>query len=157
MPMGGGMNPLFGANPFAMNNPFMNQRPREEAPDEGGFNVDDLVKRIDAKIAELEEEERREKEEEEKKNRIIDAKVTEPNVTEAPVVEENKEDEEIPEPVIINEEDNGEEIPKVNIPVQQELPRTAPVQAAPEQPNSNLYSDDTDEDNFFDDFFSDEE
>ena len=29
---------------------------------EGGFNVDDLVKRIDAKIAELEEEERREKE-----------------------------------------------------------------------------------------------
>ena len=28
----------------------------------GGFNVDDLVKRIDAKIAELEEEERREKE-----------------------------------------------------------------------------------------------
>jgi len=33
----------------------------------GGFNVDDIVKRIDAKIAELEEEERREKEAQEKK------------------------------------------------------------------------------------------
>ena len=31
------------------------------------FNVDELVKKIDAKIAELEEEERREKEEAEKK------------------------------------------------------------------------------------------
>lgn len=40
----------------------------------GGFNVDDLVKRIDAKIAELEEEERLEKEKEEKKKKTIESK-----------------------------------------------------------------------------------
>lgn len=52
--MPGGFNPegLFG-------------KPKEKPA--GGFNVDELVKRIDAKIAELEEEERREKEEEERK------------------------------------------------------------------------------------------
>ena len=50
---GGGTNPF---NPFA---------PVSDEPSSGGgsggFNVDDLVKRIDAKIAELEEEERQEK------------------------------------------------------------------------------------------------
>ncbi len=48
--------PFGGAMPF---NPFMNQEPTR--PGNGGINVDDLVKRIDAKIAELEEEERQEK------------------------------------------------------------------------------------------------
>ena len=189
MAMGGGMNPLFGANPFAMSNPFMNQRPREESPDEGGFNVDDLVKRIDAKIAELEEEERREKEEEEKRNKIIDAKVEEPKetmapVTEAKVIEENKEpEEEIPEPVIINDEEENKMTPSQTIPttsgpiteVQVEQPKSVPptepepvtqprivippktVPVAQSQPANNLYNDNTDEDNFFDDFFSDEE
>ncbi len=42
--------------------------PKEHKPfGNGGFNVDDLVKKIDAKIAELEEEERKEKEEQAKK------------------------------------------------------------------------------------------
>ena len=43
----------------------------------GGFNVDDLVKRIDAKIAELEEEERQEKAklESETKNDIREEKI----------------------------------------------------------------------------------
>ena len=50
-------NPLFaeptvnGVNPFGMS--------PTSSPMGGGFNVDDLVKRIDAKIAELEEEERK--------------------------------------------------------------------------------------------------
>ena len=50
----------------AMPNPFMGP----VMPNGGGssFNVDDLVKRIDAKIAELEEEERLEKEAQEKAN-----------------------------------------------------------------------------------------
>ena len=47
-------SPFGGGAPF---NPFM----QDSAPKPtGGFNVDDLVKRIDAKIAELEEEERQE-------------------------------------------------------------------------------------------------
>ena len=63
-PSGGNQNNPFGfggsANSF---NPFM---PSSDSSgfggNSGGFNVDDLVKRIDAKIAELEEEERQEKE-----------------------------------------------------------------------------------------------
>ena len=57
----------FGGGAF---NPF--EQERGPKPSGGGFNVDDLVKRIDAKIAELEEEERQEqaKLEEEKNNKI---------------------------------------------------------------------------------------
>ena len=49
MPFGGSDTPF---------NPFVPSKPSNNG---GGFNVDDLVKRIDAKIAELEEEERQEK------------------------------------------------------------------------------------------------
>lgn len=58
------------------NDPFFNSgmfggmpippTPNKTGPNPGGFNVDDLVKRIDAKIAELEEEERLEKEKQQK-------------------------------------------------------------------------------------------
>lgn len=69
MPSLAGMPPLSGMNsrPQANNipNPFMNMGNSNNQ----SSNLDDLVKRIDAKIAELEEEERREKEEAEKKKR----------------------------------------------------------------------------------------
>ena len=55
-----GSNPLFNSNPIGGVNPF--GMPSATNDSNGSFNVDDLVKRIDAKIAELEEEERREKE-----------------------------------------------------------------------------------------------
>ena len=60
-PAPGGMqsNP-FGFGGGAPFNPFM-PAPEKPTSSGGGFNVDDLVKRIDAKIAELEEEERQEK------------------------------------------------------------------------------------------------
>lgn len=76
----GGMQ---GASPFGGFNPFEalknnNQMPepnqfQNKAPENSGFNVDDLVKKIDAKIAELEKEEqleaeKRKKEIEEKKH-----------------------------------------------------------------------------------------
>ena len=89
-PMMGRMaNPLFGPNPFAMNSPY------SEGPSnkEDSFNVDDLVKRIDAKIAELEEEERLEKEKEEKK-KVIDAEVVASTSTEEAkpeVIDNNRE------------------------------------------------------------------
>ena len=69
-------NPLFNK---MMNQPDFNKAPQSNVPfnipkepevkdDDDGFNVDELVKKIDAKIAELEEEERRNnKEKEEKK------------------------------------------------------------------------------------------
>ena len=56
---------LFGGMPPMMNPGFPSGNPS------GGFNADDLVKRIDAKLAELEEEERQEKAKEEaEKNRL---------------------------------------------------------------------------------------
>ena len=75
MPIGGGMPSLGGGNPFSgllggNSNP-------NKSGGEDSFNVDDLVKRIDAKIAELEEEERREQEnskvKDSKEEKIIDA------------------------------------------------------------------------------------
>jgi hypothetical protein len=75
-----GNMPGMGSSPFGNvsgidNNPFggsLNSDGDDKASKGGtteSFNVDDLVKKIDAKIAELEEEERREKEEAEKKNK----------------------------------------------------------------------------------------
>jgi len=60
-PFGGGNSPFA---PSAPNNSFGPNPPmfNNSQPNSDGFNVDELVKRIDAKIAELEEEERREKE-----------------------------------------------------------------------------------------------
>ena len=58
-------------NPFAVPNPALNSMNRPSGMfnssnnSESTFNVEDLVKKIDAKIAELEEEERREKEKQE--------------------------------------------------------------------------------------------
>ena len=58
-------SPFGGGAPF---NPFIASN--DSAPSGGGgFNVDDLVKRIDAKIAELEEEERQEKAKLEQENK----------------------------------------------------------------------------------------
>ena len=69
-----------GGMPF---NPFMPSRPSipgMPSSKDDDFNVDELVKRIDAKIAELEEEERREQEKESKinsdsKNSSIDTSI----------------------------------------------------------------------------------
>ena len=134
----GGGNPLFGANPFAMANPFTNARPREESDD--GFNVDDLVKRIDAKIAELEEEERREKEKEAG------------NVKEA-IVTEKEPSEIVPPELTIIDDDANKTIPE---PKKEPVPEPAVINKNVNDDTKNLYSDDTDEDNFFDDFFADE-
>ena len=64
-PMFGGMPGLFDKKDDSMKMPS------------GGMNIDDLVKRIDAKIAELEEEEKREAEAEEKTSKITDTSLLE--------------------------------------------------------------------------------
>ena len=61
--------PFGGSSPFGGANPFGQPKSNDN------FNVDDLVKRIDAKIAELEEEEKREQEQQKKKsNNVSDKK-----------------------------------------------------------------------------------
>ena len=101
--MGGGSMPspfMGGSNGLSLNS-LLGNIPSDDnkVQDDDSINVDDLVKRIDAKIAELEAEEAREKEE---NDRVIDVDVTD-SVS-----------------------------------------------------DSSMYEDGTDDDDFFDDFFSDD-
>ena len=103
-----------------------------EDDEDFGFNVDELIKKIDAKIAEIEAEEKKEIKEtiaESKPIEKLDEDVFEP--TTLPKLEPAK-------PVVVNEQ------PK-------ELPR---LQEEPIKPSINLdIPDDNDDDDFFDDFF----
>ena len=123
----GGMGGMSGMNGMGMN-PFMGMdspmggRPQPSKPSPA-FDVDDLVKRIDAKIAELEEEERQEKAKEEAKKKEQEAKSS----TAIPAANIS-----IPEAVVIDEKPRE---------VKEEEPRVI-----------NGVTDDQ----FFDDFFSDE-
>ena len=147
-------NPMFANNPFAMNAssgggmfPFGGQS-APQSTEGGNFNVDDLVKRIDAKIAELEEEERKEQAEAAKKN----TDTAKPEVASPKPEVDTKQS--VTAPVIIEPEKesladivNSTQEKKVDNPVNiEELSKE----------NNNLYEDNTDDDNFFDDFFSDE-
>ena len=145
-------NPLFSANPFGISNPFMAPRMSQEPDnDSGGFNVDDLVKRIDAKIAELEEEERKEKEEEDRKQKIARGHQGTPvDNNEIPSIVENVE--------IAEQNDIPNGVAVQNNIVQDNATNNEQVVNNGElnKENDKLYIDDTDDDNFFDDFFYDE-
>ena len=135
-PFGGGSP--FGGSPFGGANPFMGMPSpsllgKEEDSADGGFNIDDLVKKIDAKIAEIEKEEENTKKLEEQKatpfEELIETKA-----------QENKE--------IIDT--RAEEVKEpINTEVVKEAPKT-------EIPVSNMYENNTNDDDFFDDFFSDD-
>jgi len=115
---GGGPNiPAAPFNPFAM-----------PSDDNNDFNVDDLVKKIDAKIAELEEEERKEKEKLEKEKQSKEATI--------PAIDSN----DIKPQVLDTIEENVEN--KVQKPI------------VKEEIKDN--TDDISDDQFFDDFFADE-
>lgn len=120
------MPPMFGGMPNGM--PNTNQNPRNEMPNlfgnnsgvpNGGFNVDDIIKKIDAKIAEIEEEEKRE------------AANKQANVKDDVKIEEKDSN------VVLNEQ------PKI-------------IEEKPIQ-DSKVKIDDVSDDQFFDDFFSDDE
>ena len=148
-------NPMFGPNPFMMNNPFAGPRMKEN--DDSSFNVDDLVKRIDAKIAELEEEERKEKEEEERKQKMARGHVAQPLAQNTTVINTSE------KPVVsVNINDNNKNVhlenPAIETPINEEnKPSNDTVNISELSNQSNItYADNTDDDNFFDDFFSDE-
>ena len=197
MPNGGGMNPMMGGMPGMGSmmggmpgmNPMMggmpgmtnNMPPRNPGMPNGGLNVDDLVKRIDAKIAELEEEERREKEKQEAvKNKPQDVNANNNGVQLGNIFDLAKEDSVIPakpdeKKVDINHISNDR--PK-NKPTFEDLfkpidkPKdliseaeiTRPVnnqRKSLETKETNTKETKTEEyvsdDQFFDDFFSDDE
>ena len=148
-------NPMFSPNPFMMNNPFAGPKMKES--DDSSFNVDDLVKRIDAKIAELEEEERKEKEEEERKQQMARGHVAQGL---APKVEvENA----LPQATVnINLNTDNRTVHLENPVIEKQIneenkPSNDTVNIAElSNKDNNAYADNTDDDNFFDDFFSDE-
>ena len=163
--MGMGAVPMFGNNPFAMNNPFANH---QSEASQGGFNVDDLVKRIDAKIAELEEEERIEKEKQEKeKNKTISTTI-ENSTDDVEIVKPREEI--IPDKIndinILNDEEdkrktidmsNVQEVIPVNKEEKKEVTDENKTINISELSNANKAKvEEDDDDNFFDDFFSDE-
>ncbi len=107
-------------------NPFL-EEPKpffESAPMGGGFNVDEIMKKIDAKIAALEQEEK-EKQEAERKNATVSVQN-----------EQNQEEPMLKEPA--NEESS-----------QQGNSSPSPIS----QPSFSLELNDEDDDDFFDDFF----
>lgn len=131
-------NPFMqGVNPFAKM-PNILDEPKSQAPEQESFNIDDLVKKIDAKIAEIEKEEEAKSEEESKSlNDLI------PNKVEAQT-------EAIPSEV----ENQTIEVPEVNNQVEAPKVSTSPINK--DDIVDNMYEDNTDDDDFFDDFFSDE-
>ena len=128
-PMG---SPFGGVNPFMqMNNPFGGGLPpflkddnETNDSDSGSFNIDDLVRKIDAKIAEIEKEEKETQELHEHKN--------------------------IPFEELISNSDEEQEKSKVIDVNVEEKPKEVQESLA------NMYEDNTNDDDFFDDFFSDD-
>lgn len=131
-PMGGGIpNPTGMPRPNnTMNNnqmpPFMNPNTESNAgPKKPSFDVDELVKKIDAKIAELEKEEAMNKQKQQQKLDAIKSKEEKPVKDVSPVKE------------------------VVNVPI----PEVKSVVNEQPKKEVNLSLDDDDDDDFFDDFF----
>ena len=171
MPGMPGMPPMFGNS--GMDRPMPPTRPTQNKPGNNDFNIEDLVKKIDAKIAALEEEERQEKAKleadqkstltpkiEEKKENVFDAKIEE--IKNEPKIEEKVEIKtEIPQEVksyksseISIDEKALEE--KLNNILNDDVDKALEKQNPPrrEVPTITL-DEEISEDKFFDDFFDD--
>ena len=168
------MNPMFNSNPFQSNginpfagnqvNPFQdNSTMTNPFQGSGEVDVDDLLKKIDAKIAELEEEEKQEKEKNNKDNNVetVSEKTDQDKVLEEfkfDLDEElkNKQNEEVELLDISNTEanktfndiliDNSNEIEK---PVKKDVDSSTIS-------NNTINNANVTDDQFYDDFFQDE-
>ena len=198
-------NPMMGAgapNPFGNtpSNPFVESAPNPFAPSEKpsnpfeqavnriptekpmptpeppkDFDVDALVRKIDAKIAELEEEERREKEQQEKKENIkqeqpIEKEKEEPkeekSIEDISPIPSSPEDfkQKISDIVADQEKDEKVEESKVQEKIEEETFEKLQEEHK-EEPNDDVKVNDDiiiedheeHDDNFFDDFFDDDD
>jgi hypothetical protein len=124
----------------------------EDDDDDLGFDVDELVKKIDAKIAELEAEEKRNKElEEAKKN--MPQQDTIPSVTSTPFNDLSSLGEEITFEVNNPKYEEIEDFESQPIqPLGTDVPQEVRTDNKPIQVNLNL-EEESDDDDFFDDFF----
>jgi len=156
-------------NPFASTNPSGptgNSNPQPSSSP-SGFNVDDLIKKIDAKIAEIEEEEKKQKAEAtEKAEKPVDVKASKSEIEPAKV-EMPKEPEKTKPP--ISKPSIDDYLSKMNQTKEQfekktpKVEEAKPVQTLSGVENKQIFDNkiqkkeiDTTDDQFFDDFFDDE-
>ncbi len=148
------VNPMF--NPAAMFGGGIPTPPNMgPAAPSGGLNVDDLVKRIDAKIAELEEEERKEKEEQEKKAK--EAKKALENASETKI---EKESIKTDSSEVIQKEkqlEKTESDQSIQEEKQPEKSESQPTIQEEKKPVEKIEQKKITDDQFFDDFFFDGE
>lgn len=149
-----GANPLFGASPMGGMNPFGMPPSAPPGNSSGGFNVDDLVKRIDAKIAELEEEERKEKEAQQKQqessNKNIDENISNKVIENSNAI--SSENNLQTSSVKVIDDSNNQTASEIN----KENNEKVSLENLSQEKNNKIYDDNLDDDKFFDDFFSDE-
>ena len=146
-PMGmSSTTPMMPNTPVSQPIPQPTSKPKNTTPpkDDGlGFDVDELVRKIDAKIAELEEEEKKNKAQETKATPAVNSNPLKDNFK--PKVVEEKEDKKL--------EINSNSLPPLP---EMEKPSVTPVEKKEvnENKSTNLVlDDDEDDDEFFDDFF----
>ena len=133
--------------------PTVSRNMADDDDDDLGFNVDELVKKIDAKIAELEEEERKNKIEEQAKQEPIKEPAPLPNIK--PVVEK-KEEQTQPIASSLDEFLNNSQLSAASARIAKPVPtdiKIPTVNIVKPKENLVLSDDDSDDDDFFDDFF----
>ena len=93
--------------------PFEERKPESNSDNTSSLNIDDLVKKIDQKIAELEEEERLEKErnkqQEEKQENKVKTDTQEAEVLDAKIDENYRKEEPVKEPVTFDLDDDEDD------------------------------------------------
>ncbi len=130
--------PFPGAGPA---NPFN----KKEGKDPFGFDVDDLVKKIDAKIAELEDEEKKAKESQQEKEKKEEKKIVQEK--------NNKKDQEEVKDIEILSSDSKDELVDERFLNHKKVEEKGTIPATVDNPVSTLSLDDDPDDDFFDDFF----
>lgn len=141
-------NPMFGSNPFGMN-PLETGR----TPQNDNFNVDELVKKIDAKIAELEAEEERERQNNKDEENL--------KTTSQQTIPNNLVNLAIPNVDLSNNDNYSSKKEPDNIksdsPPRNETPTFNNTMSLDElSTNNSKPNTKEDDDDFFDDFFADE-
>ena len=129
--------------------------------DDLGFDVDELVKKIDAKIAELEAEEKKEEEKKKAgKTGALSSGIAQSHVPITQTIDSKpKADflESLSDDLPIKEKSSTDDILFPSQPIKKEEPikelPTTPVQPPKPTPSSLDLNDDIDDDDFFDDFF----
>ena len=160
-----GSNP-FGSNPFGAN-PFASPTPLSPAPtaqpNQNPFNIDDLVKKIDNKIAELEVEERKEKEEKTTSKETKEDKPSENKEAKKESIEvdleETKKETTSPKDIkieISKTEDSGQKETKPTEIKIETSKNEANIAELSEEKDIKIKDNPDEDDKFFDDFFADE-